>query len=54
MHAQINSRGKAGKEIPEPSRLGFLEKNLFIENNFDISNVEDNTYLRAIIYIEEV
>ena len=33
--------GKAGKEIPESSRLEFLEK--FSENNFALSDVEDNT-----------
>ena len=54
MQFQINSRGKAGKEIPEPSRLEFLEMNLFLENNSVVSDVEDNTYLRAIMHIEEV
>ena len=33
--------GKAGKEIPESSRLGFLEK--FSANNFALSEAEDNT-----------
>ena len=33
--------GKAGKEIPEPSRLEFLEK--FLANNFALSDAEDNT-----------
>ena len=33
--------GKTGKEIPESSRLEFLEK--FSANNFTLSNVEDNT-----------
>ena len=33
--------GKAVKEIPEPSRLEFLEK--FLGNNFALSDVEDNT-----------
>ena len=32
--------GKAGKEIPEPSRLEFLEN--FLGNNFALSDVEDN------------
>ena len=33
--------GKAGKEIPESSRLEFLEK--FSANNFALSDAEDNT-----------
>ena len=33
--------GKAGKEIPESSRLEFKEK--FSANNFDLSDAEDNT-----------
>ena len=33
--------GKTGKEIPESSRLEFLEK--FSANNFALSNAEDNT-----------
>ena len=33
--------GKAGKEIPESSRLEFLEK--FPANNFALSDTEDNT-----------
>ena len=33
--------GKAGKEIPESSRLGFLEK--FSANNFALSDAEENT-----------
>ena len=33
--------GKTGKEIPESSRLEFLEK--FLANNFALSDVEDNT-----------
>ena len=33
--------GKTGKEIPESSRLEFLEK--FLANNFALSNTEDNT-----------
>ena len=32
---------KTGKEIPESSRLEFLEK--FSANNFTLSNAEDNT-----------
>ena len=34
--------GKTGKEIPESSRLEFLEK--FSVNNFALSDAEDNTY----------
>ena len=33
--------GKIGKEIPESSRLEFLEK--FVANNFALSDAEDNT-----------
>ena len=33
--------GKTGKEIPESSRLKFLEK--FTANNFALSDAEDNT-----------
>ena len=33
--------GKTGKEIPESSRLEFLEE--FSANNFALSNAEDNT-----------
>ena len=33
--------GETGKEIPESSRLESLEK--FLENNFALSNAEDNT-----------
>ena len=33
--------GKTGKEIPESSRLEFLET--FLENNFALSDKEDNT-----------
>ena len=33
--------GKAGKEIPQSSRLEFLEK--FSPNNFALSDAEDNT-----------
>ena len=34
--------GKTGKEIPESSRLEFLEK--FSANNFALSDAEDNTW----------
>ena len=33
--------GKTGKQIPESSRLEFLEK--FSANNFALSDTEDNT-----------
>ena len=33
--------GKTGKEIPESSRLEFLEK--FLANNFALSHAENNT-----------
>ena len=33
--------GKTGKEIPQPSRLEFLEK--FSAKNFTLSDAEDNT-----------
>ena len=33
--------GKTGKEIPESSRLDFLEK--FLASNFALSDAEDNT-----------
>ena len=33
--------GKAGKKIPESSRLEFLDK--FLANNFALSEAEDNT-----------
>ena len=33
--------GKIGKEIPEVSRLEFLEK--FLANTFALSDVEDNS-----------
>ena len=33
--------GKTGKELPESSRLEFLEK--FYGNNFALSDAEDNT-----------
>ena len=35
--------GKTGKEIPESSRLEFLEK--FLANNFALSDAEDNTFV---------
>ena len=34
--------GKTGKEIPESSRLEFLEK--FLGNNFALSDAENNTF----------
>ena len=34
-------KGKTGKEIPESSRLEFLEK--FSANNFALSDTEENT-----------
>ena len=34
--------GKSGKEIPESSRLEFLEK--FSANSFALSDAEDNTF----------
>ena len=33
--------GKTGKEIPESSKFGFVEK--FLANNFALSDAEDNT-----------
>ena len=33
--------GKTGKEIPESSRLEFLEK--FLANTFALSDIKDNT-----------
>ena len=33
--------GKTGKEMPESSRLKFLEK--FLTNNFTLSDAQDNT-----------
>ena len=41
MQFQSSSRRKADKEIPESSRLEFLEK--FSESNFALSDAEDNT-----------
>ena len=40
MQFQISSRRETGKEIPEASRLEFLER--FLANNFALSNAEDN------------
>ena len=36
-----SSRRETAKEIPESSRLEFLEK--FLANNFDLPDAEDNT-----------
>ena len=41
MQFQISFRGKTGKEIPQSSRLEFLEK--FLANNFALSDAENNT-----------
>ena len=41
MQVQICSRRETGKEIPESSRLEFLEK--YSANNFALSDAEDNT-----------
>ena len=41
MEFQISSRRETGKEIPESSRLEFLEK--FLANNIALSDAEDNT-----------
>ena len=41
MHFQLVLQGEIGKQIPESSRLDFLEK--FFGNNFALSNAEDNT-----------
>ena len=38
---QLVLEGKTGKEIPESSRLRFLEK--FSANNFALSDAEDKT-----------
>ena len=38
---RIIQEGKTGKEIPESSRLAFLEK--FSANSFALSDAEDNT-----------
>ena len=42
--------GKTGKEIPESSRLEFLEK--FWANNFALSDAEDNTFNKLSTYCE--
>ena len=39
---RLNLEGKTSKEIPESSRLEFLEK--FSANNFALSDAEDNTF----------
>ena len=41
MQFQISSSRETGKEIPESSRLEFLEK--FSANNFALSDAEDST-----------
>ena len=41
MQFPVSSRRETGKEIPESSRLEFLEK--FSANNFALSDAEDNT-----------
>ena len=41
MQFQIRSRRKTGKEVPDSSRLEFLEK--LLANNFALSGAEDNT-----------
>ena len=38
---RVIQEGKTGKEIPESSRLAFLEK--FSANSFALSDAEDNT-----------
>ena len=42
MQFQLVLEGKTGKEIPESSRLEFLEK--FSANNFALSDAKDKTY----------
>ena len=42
MQFQISSRTKTGKEIPDSSRLEFLEKSS--ANNFALSDAENNTF----------
>ena len=42
MQFQISPRREKSKEIPETSRLEFLEK--FLANNFTLSDAEDNMY----------
>ena len=39
---RLVQEGKTGKEIPESSRLEFLEK--FPANNFALSDAEDNSF----------
>ena len=41
MKFKLVLKGKTGKEIPESSRLEFLEK--FLTNNFALPDAEDNT-----------
>ena len=41
MHFQSSSRRENCKEIPESSRLEFLEK--FLANNFVLSDAKNNT-----------
>ena len=41
MPLQIRSRRKTGKEMPQSSRLEFLER--FLVNKFALSDAEDNT-----------
>ena len=41
MQFQISSGRETGKEIPESSRLEFMEK--VSANNFSLSDAEDNT-----------
>ena len=41
MQFQISLEGKTGKEIPESSKLEFLEK--VSANNFVLSDAKDNT-----------
>ena len=42
MQFQISSRRQTGKQIPQSSRLEFLEK--FSGKNFALSDAEDNTF----------
>ena len=42
MQFKLVLEGKTGKEIPESSRLEFLEK--FLANNFALSDTEDNIF----------
>ena len=41
MPLQIRSRRETGKEMPQSSRLEFLER--FLVNKFALSDAEDNT-----------